>query len=280
MINTQVHVIALRERIDSTRRLIDATHPGASSGSPISAGPISREARGLAIVLLFAAYENLLTSLTRTLLERALSLKVSNRRLRPGFRAFALVSSARSIKDLSENKMYSHGLPRLVEAADRGGRICTIDPSSFPTDGSFMKTSQIRVWCELFEIANPNLVLRRTWGKIEAVVSERNGVAHGRLTPEEVGRGYSEPEIRQLIFDWRDDWLDFLQVITTVASTRDSSACLESARRQVPAEWARPGDHNVDGISGHLRQPRDVDEEDGAAEREARAGYVSARCMV
>jgi len=221
MISVQVHETALQERIDSVIRLIDETHPAPRPAQPSLPGPISREARGLAIVLLFAAYEHLLTSLTRSLLETAIRLRVSNRRLRPGFRAFAFAGTARSIKDLSEKKLYSHGLPRLVLDADPGGRICTIDPNSFPSDGSFMKTSQITVWCNLFDIPSPHLLLHRTWNTIDAVVSERNGVAHGRLTADEVGRRYTEPELRQLIDDWRDDWLDFLKAVGQRAASRD-----------------------------------------------------------
>jgi hypothetical protein len=221
MINLNPHMVAFQDRIDSAVRLIDETHPRPSPNALGTPGPISREARGLVIVLLFGAYENLLSSLTRTLLETALSLRVGNRRLRPGFRAFALVASAKSVRDLSEKKFYSHGLPRLVNAADPGGRLCTIDPSSFPADGSFMKASQVILWCELFDIANPHLILHRTWATIDAVVAERNGIAHGRLTADEVGRRYSEGEIRQLVNDWRDDWCEFLQIVESLARSRD-----------------------------------------------------------
>lgn len=221
MINIQLHINDLNERLDSAVRIIDETHPRPNASAPLSVGPISREARGLTIVLVFASYENLLFSLTRTLLEAATNLHVSNRRLRPGFRAIALVGSVKSVKDSSDKKLFSHGLPRLVGIANQGGRSCTIDTNTFPNDGSFMKTSQIVVWCNLFDIPNPQLILHRTWSVIDTVVSERNGVAHGRLTADQVGRGYSEGEIRQLIENWRMDWTDFLQLVGARASTRD-----------------------------------------------------------
>lgn len=56
MISLQSHRIDFQDRIDSATRLIDATHPPSSpAGVGVTASPISREARGLAIVLLFAA---------------------------------------------------------------------------------------------------------------------------------------------------------------------------------------------------------------------------------
>jgi hypothetical protein len=221
MINVQLHVNDLNERLDSAVRIIDETHPRVQPNSLLAIGPISREARGLTVVLVFASYENLLYSLTRTLLEAAIRLRVSNRRLRPGFRAIAMVASVKSVKDASDKKLFSHGLPRIVDTASQGGRSCTIDTNTFPSDGSFMKKSQISVWCELFNIPNPQIVLHRTWSVIDTVVSERNSVAHGRLTADQVGRGYSEGEIRQLIEDWRMDWTDFLNFVATCASTRD-----------------------------------------------------------
>lgn len=216
MISVQIHLDALQERIETIERILDETHPGGGASAPIS-----REARGLAIVLLFAAYEHLLHSLTRTLLEGAVRVRVGNRRLRPGFRAFALEGAAKATRDMSEKKLFSTALPKLVDVASPAGRVCTIDTSSFPSDGSFMKRTQIQVWCSLFGVPHPQRLLHRTWQSIDTVVSERNGIAHGRLTPEAVGRGYTEQEIRTLVGDWHQDWTDFLIDVGMRAATRD-----------------------------------------------------------
>lgn len=221
MISVQLHIDALEERIETALRLIDETHPVGSPGGPIPPAPISREARGLAVVLLFAAYENLLKSLTRTLLEAAINMRVGNRRLQPGFRAIALANSVKSVRDTAIKKLYTVTLPKLIEVADPGGRTCTIDPGTFPDDGSFMKTSQVLAWCKLFNLPHPGGVLGSSWAKLDAVVSERNAIAHGRETPEKIGRSYTEADIRKLIEDWLDDWTNFLVMVETAASTRD-----------------------------------------------------------
>ncbi|WP_367402092.1 hypothetical protein [Kocuria marina] len=212
----------LDSRLDTAVRLIDETHRSSSTGSMTAgSGPIAKEARGLAVVLLFAAYENLLSTLTRTLLEAAIKCRVGNRRLRPGFRMFAIESAVKSMKDMSDKKIYSHSLPRLLDQIDSGGRACTINPAAFPSDGSFMKTSQIKVWCDTFEIGPPQRILRRTWGSVDTIVMQRNHIAHGAQTPDEVGREYSEAEIRTLIEDWRQDWTDFLVHVEQLGSSRD-----------------------------------------------------------
>ncbi|MGB3685854.1 MAG: hypothetical protein WA991_08545 [Ornithinimicrobium sp.] len=84
-----------------------------------------------------------------------------------------------------------------------------------------MKRTQIQLWCDLFVLPHPQRLLHRTWQRIDTVVSERNAIAHGRLTPEAVGRGYTEQEIRALVDDWHQDWTDFLREVEVRASTRD-----------------------------------------------------------
>lgn len=216
MISVGAHRQALKDRIDVVVSLIDETHP-----TPPAVGPISREARGLAIVLLFAAYEELLRSLTRTLLETVVQLRISNSRLQPGLRAFAVRDAAKSLRDVGEKKVFAKAIPTLVEVIGRADRTPTINPEDFPDDGSFMKQSQVVVWANTFQIGPPGAHLKRVWNSIDAVVTQRNKIAHGALTPQEVGRDYTESEIRTLIADWHADWDGFLVHVEKCASTRD-----------------------------------------------------------
>jgi hypothetical protein len=216
MIDLSPHRTNLAERIAVIDSLMNETHP-----NPPQTGAISREARGLAIVLLYAAYEQLLTSLTRTLLEAAIGLRVSNRRLKPGFRVFALHSAAMSAREVSSRKLFTKALPELVRTASLGDRTSTIDAGIFPSDGSFMKRTQVELWTRLFEVGNPQALLPKVWNNLDGVVSQRNGIAHGRLTPQEVGRNYTEDELRELVQDWAKDWDGFLLHVQSLASTRD-----------------------------------------------------------
>ncbi|MDT0164984.1 hypothetical protein Q9R32_05390 [Actinotalea sp. AC32] len=216
MISVQLHRDALDDRIDVVRRLLDATHPAALSGT----GPVAREARGLAILLLFAAYENLLYSLTRTLLDAAKGLRVGNRRLRPGFRMFAISGAVASLRTVGDKRLFSSAIPKLLHAA-ADGRQCTIDVDAFPSDGSYMKSSQVVLWCDVFGLPHPGSLLSNVWSSLDAIVSDRNGIAHGRLTPQDVGRRYTESEIRALVEAWSMDWKSFLDAVESAASTRD-----------------------------------------------------------
>lgn len=198
------------------RRLVEATRPqllpldseNTANGS-LRSDDISRETRGLAVVLLFAAYENLLHSLCRSLLEAAGRSRARARRLKPGIQLFLVHSEIVGLTDSGRRRLWKVSGPRLVSAlADRPAS--EIDAGIFPDDGSFMKSSQVSVFCEIFELGDPAPILREIWFGINAVVDQRNGVAHGRLRPEEVGRDYSHDDILRLINSWEARWLDFL----------------------------------------------------------------------
>lgn len=219
MITVARHLAELNDRMDAAILLMDETHP--SSGGTILPGPAAREARGLVIVMLFAAYENLLRSLTRSLLEGAVRCRVSTRRLQPGIMTFALVDTAKATRDRSAKKLYSDSLPQIIDTFHATRATAGINTSAFPDDGSFMKTSQVQLWCRIFAVPPPAGMLRRTWASLDAVVAQRNDVAHGSKTAAEIGRRYTEADMRDLIDDWRHDWTVFLTQVGALASNRD-----------------------------------------------------------
>lgn len=219
MINVTRHIDELNDRMDSAILLMDATHQTAGSGN--LPGPAAREARGLVIVMLFASYENLLRSMTRTLLEAAVRCRVSTKRLQPGIMAFALANTAKAARDRSEKKLYSDSLPGIIKAFHSDRSSCTIDTGAFPDDGSYMKSSQVKLWCRTFGVGAPAAILRRTWTSLDAIVSQRNEIAHGSKTASEIGRRYTEQEVRRLVDEWRLDWTDFLNHVNALAGARD-----------------------------------------------------------
>lgn len=205
----------LQRRVATIRRMLDAADPlGATPGA------VSREVRGLVILLLFASYENLLKSLCRGLLERAASLRVGNRRLRIGFRQFAVHNLLKSISNSSEKSIWKENGRQLLECAF-DSRNCTIDTDIFPLDGSFMKRSQVTLMFSIFSLGDPASILKEIWGRLDTIVIERNGIAHGRLTPEEVGRGYSPVDVRQLVDLWERRWVEVIDHVENLARNRD-----------------------------------------------------------
>jgi hypothetical protein len=205
-----------KRRVETIRRILD-------TGDPVVAGAaidISRETRGLAILLLFASYENLITTLCRGLLEKAKSLRVGNRRLRPSIKQFAVFNIFESIKTSSEGKIWQEKGRQLIDCIF-DSRNCTIDENKFPSDGSYMKKSQVSLFCTIFDLGDPGSILKEVWVRLDTIVSERNRIAHGSAVPEEIGRFYTSSEIRHLVNLWECRWCDFIDHVEIKASVRD-----------------------------------------------------------
>lgn len=83
-----------------------------------------------------------------------------------------------------------------------------------------MKRSQVELFCEIFDLGDPGPVLQEVWGRLNTVVTERNGIAHGSMTPEEVGRNYSLAEIQMLVNLWQQRWIDFINYVESRALKR------------------------------------------------------------
>ncbi|MGW1059013.1 HEPN domain-containing protein [Micromonospora rubida] len=170
---------------------------------------MSRELRGLSILLLFAAYEHLLTSLCRTLLEFVAKSRATARRMKPGLRLFLAYEAFQGLAGSSKDKLWRRHGPKVVQALNES-RARDLNTDLFPHDGSFMKASQVRLFCELFDLGDPGTVLKEVWLQLDTIVDLRNGIAHGRLTPDEVGRNYTYDEVLELINLWESRWIEFI----------------------------------------------------------------------
>ncbi len=213
----QPYKAELARRLDAIRNIVDTAHPASPDPGRVD---ISRDARGIAVLLLFASYENLLTSLCRGLLEAAAHLRVGNRNLKNGFRLFAVHGDLKAISDSSGGRLWKELGLRVMDTMSQSQK-CTVDVNLFPADGSFMKRSQVRVFCNLFDLDDPGPILKEVWARLDTIVAERNGIAHGSLTPAEVGRNYTLADTQALIYSWQVRWTEFIVHVESKAASRD-----------------------------------------------------------
>lgn len=214
MLSLNIHRSDLRRRLDTVRAILDATQPGAGQGGI----EISREARGLSILLLYASYEHLLKNVCRSLLEEAQRLRVGNKRLKPGLRLIAAHPQLQGLSASTATGIWKTGLGVVVALAD--SKECTISPNTFPNDGSNFKRSQVRTFCDVFDLGDPAVVLKEVWERLDTIVTERNRIAHGQATPDVIGRSYSENELRTLVGLWELRWGEFVDWVELAASSR------------------------------------------------------------
>lgn len=189
MFDGQPYREEFQRRIATIRRLLDANQ---ASIADTDGFDVSREVRGLTILLLFASYENLIKSLCRGILEKAARLRIGNRRLKIGFRQFAVYGHFESMTKSSRSKVWKTSGRELLECAFET-RSCTINANRFPDDGSFMKSSQVRLLFEIFDLGDPGSVLKEIWPRLDAIVIERNNIAHGALIPSALWIDLSRP---------------------------------------------------------------------------------------
>jgi hypothetical protein len=209
------------DRIQVVRRILDATRLSAS-GQTASPGipDVSREARGMAIVLLYAAYESLLRGLSRSMLEVARNLRVGNRRLQPGYQVAAAFSAMQAISDVKTSKIWKDRGPQLITNLF-DPRSCTIDETIFPDTGDNFRRGQLVALCDLLGLGNPAPVLREAWDRLDTIVTQRNQIAHGQETATEIGRRYSDLDLTSLVDIWELRWTEFLAWAETQGRSRD-----------------------------------------------------------
>ena len=215
MLDLTRHRGELEDRLKSARDLVISGELTANQTMDIS-----RETRGLAVVLIFAAYENLLKSMCTSVLEEVAASRAGNRRLKPGYKVFATATSFQGLFDAGSKHLWTGRGFELMELVHSSTKL-TVSTTSFPSDGSYMKRSQVKVICDLFEFGNPASIMGRMWSVIDTIVKQRNAVAHGQLRADEVGRRYTYLELLALIEDWRGAWLDFLNWVESQCKSSD-----------------------------------------------------------
>ncbi|SDM85777.1 hypothetical protein SAMN04488074_12818 [Lentzea albidocapillata subsp. violacea] len=219
MLSCAIHRAELKRRLDTVVSLLDAAHGLPIVGVAAPVADISKEVRGLSIVLIYASYENLLTSLCRSLLEAVQQMRVGNRRLRPGLQLVAAHPKLQAIAGSKSTAIWKSGLD-VVDVLSQS-KSCTVSPYVFPNDGTNFRTSQVRTFCDVFALGDPAPILREVWQRIDTIVVERNSVAHGEKTPDDIGRNYSEQDVRNLVALWQLRWGEFITWVENAAASRD-----------------------------------------------------------
>lgn len=213
-INLKSHRDVFLQSINSAKNLLD-------SGQKSHQG-LQKQTRGLVFIILFASYEQLIKSVTRSLLENAALCRVKTIRLKPGFMAFAITDELKSLKNTSDKKLYKYSIPSLQDAIYANGKDCKINVRAFPDDGSFMKRSQVELWFKVFDAGNPWEVFDYyMFDNFNTVVRNRNKIAHGEDSPENIGGSFTFEEMTRWVSSWENSWLSFISHIENLGSKRE-----------------------------------------------------------
>ncbi|WP_125967698.1 HEPN domain-containing protein [Bifidobacterium samirii] len=200
-------------RMSCIRDLINATHPNAdlSDESPRISPTVQKSVRGLVIVMLFGAYEKTVKSLCQELIETASTFRGKQKNLTMPFRLIGIFNQINALRDQSikRSTIWERTLPDLLGRIEGDASLLC---NTWPDNGEYMKRSQLKLFCRVFNLSQALQQLGPINDKLDMIVVERNQIAHGELTAEEVGRRYSETEIRSLVDEWETRWTSFFDI--------------------------------------------------------------------
>lgn len=89
----------------------------------------------------------------------------------------------------------------VIEKMQPNALLDNVSDTIFPNDGSQYRRSQIETIWKVFGITDPIVPELRLLGRIEELVENRNAIAHGRITADNVGRRYTKKDIEDRIID-------------------------------------------------------------------------------
>jgi len=102
--------------------------------------------------------------------------------------------------NVGKKKLWQQRL-EFIQALESKDHLLICDDSSFPFDGSHYRAGQIDTIWRIFGIKRPILPNPSMRTRIEELVENRNAIAHGRRTADDVGRAYSVADMNSRIDD-------------------------------------------------------------------------------
>jgi hypothetical protein len=156
--------------------------------------------KGLAFVHFYAVYEYAVRSSVQAALAELRSAGLEFRRLRRDLLALILEPQWESASKSARGRMWESRIA-LVTHVDSLALTSNLRDDFFPSDGSHYRANQLRTIWRIFTITEPIVPAPRYLSRIEELVENRNGISHGRLTAEEVGRRYSRQDIAERVND-------------------------------------------------------------------------------
>lgn len=190
--------IEASDRISQVAAMVRAIED-AELRSGMAVSSITRAAKGLVFVVLYAAYEYCVHQAFRATVLALNAHSVPHRQLAPGALALALDSECSTLRDKVVERAWEDRLSLFQKSRDASP--ATIRDSVFPADGSHMRAGQLRTLQVLFGVPNPLLPHPRMATRINELVEHRNAIAHGRERAEDVGGRYTVDELKERVKD-------------------------------------------------------------------------------
>lgn len=156
--------------------------------------------KGLLFVQIYGVYEYAIRSSVQATLAAVRKDSIPTRRIRRELLTLILNPLWKAAAESGRRRLWEQRIG-LMAGVDSNGPLITLDDTLFPSDGTHYRSSQLYTIWRVFGINKPIVPENRHLGRIEELVENRNAIAHGRKTAEEVGRRYSTAELKKRIDD-------------------------------------------------------------------------------
>jgi hypothetical protein len=156
--------------------------------------------RGLLFVQLYGVYENSITTGVQAVLSFIRRDALAPINIHHNALTLALKSSFDSLSSVGPWKTWKKRLD-LVSDIESHAPLHSLVDTAFPSDGSQFRASQLQTIWDIFGLTCPILPEKKNIGRVDELVENRNAIAHGRRTADDVGGGFSSDDMEQRIND-------------------------------------------------------------------------------
>jgi hypothetical protein len=174
-------------------------------------GQVAQTAKGLAFVQLYAVYEFTVTSAVQVAINALVAHCHKTKNLTPSLMALFMDAHLESLRNVDKKKMWKSRLNLFNEIFSDNPAV--VANTVLPSDGSHFRYTQLQTIFEVFGIQRIPAARRSHLLRIDEVVRNRNAVAHGRETPDNVGKRYSGADVLHRLTQMRSVCLLFVSTM-------------------------------------------------------------------
>ena len=161
-------------------------------------GDLAATTKGLMFVQVYAVYEFTVRSVVRSSIDSIKTYRHQLKHVSPSMMALLLSPEWDALRDGGRKSEWDNRL-KIMERAFSTDVIDVSSDTSLPSDGSHYRYSHLQLIFRVFGISRLPVRRRRHIQRIAEVVSHRNTIAHGQEKAEDIGRRYSQSEIRRIV---------------------------------------------------------------------------------
>jgi hypothetical protein len=156
--------------------------------------------KGFCFIQMYAIYEYTVRASVQATLSSLKRASLTMEKIRREVLCLVLDPSWCAAADAGPSRVWGCRIDLLNEAHS-DHPVTNINDTLFPADGSHYRVRQLHTIWRVLGIKEPIVPEPRLLGRIEEIVENRNAIAHGRRTAEDVGRSYSRSDIKRRFDD-------------------------------------------------------------------------------